>query len=69
MISQICISKKKFERTHGQMDGRTDGQKDARTSPKQYMPLQLFQSWGHQNTSVTVFILQTNAEMPTNAGI
>ena len=40
MKFQNCILKK-FERTHGRTDGRTHGQAESK------MPLQLFQSWGH----------------------
>ena len=63
MKFQNC-SLKHFERTH---DGRSDGRTDGRTNgPAQSnMPLQLFQSWGHNenfeynyplNTLVNVYV-------------
>ena len=43
--------------TDTQMVGRTDEQRAGWTSP---MPLQLFQSWGHKNCSMTIHLLLTS---------
>ena len=48
MKFQTCILTK-FERRHGQMDGRMDGWTEEWRQDQSHMPLQLFQNSGHMN--------------------